>query len=136
VIRLQIMYADYQKSQDVINIEKRGNELLLQLPKSLSRDVLFYSFYKRIKGGSLEINMNNFTNEEIFGKVLALRKSKQLIELPEIKSGKGAFYWTPNGKIENIKSFNLDYLIKEKYKGKVIYMHEIKSGSLGQDCWK
>lgn len=116
------LYAAYVKSQDVINIEKRGNELLLQLPKSLTRDVLIYSFHKRIKGGSLEINMNNFTNEEIFGKVLALRKSKQLIELPEIKSGKGAFYWTSSGKIENIKSFSLDYLIKEKYKSKVVYM--------------
>lgn len=122
MIRNDSLMTIYSKNRDVIGFEKRGCDLLYALPKSLCRDVMLYSFYKKIEGGTFEIDKNGFTNELIYAKVLDLRKIKMSIELPKINSGKGAFFWSPNGKIENIKNFSLEKLIKEKYSGKVIYM--------------
>ena len=112
----------YEKNKDLINVEKRGNELLKTMTKSLTRDVLLYSFYDKLEGGFLEISEGNFTNKIIFEKILALRNTQKPIELPEIKSGEGAFFWSQSSKIENIINFSLETLIKEKYSGKVIYM--------------
>lgn len=116
------LFVGYAKNQDLNNLEKRGVELLSALPKSLTRDVLLYYLYKKLEGGSQEIGVNDFSNKAIHGKVLALRTIKNPKDLPQIKSGTGAFKWSQNNSIENIKNFNLENLIKEKYNGKVIYL--------------
>ena len=122
MIRNDSLMTIYSKKNNLINYEKRGCKLISALPKSLCRDVLFYIFYKKIKGGSSEICKDYFTNGLIYTKVLDLRKVMEPIELPPIESGKGVFFRSSNGKIENIKDFSLVKLIKEKYNGKVIYM--------------
>lgn len=42
--------------------------------------------------------------------------------LPKITSKKGVFYYTKKGEVENIAGFSFEKLIKEKYKGKVVYI--------------
>jgi thiol-disulfide isomerase/thioredoxin len=122
IFRNDSLMSHYLKNKDTIDIKKRGSELLMELPKSLTRDVLLFYFYQKIEYSTLEIGANDFTNKAIFEKVLALRNPQEAIKLSEIKSGKGAFFWSRSGIIENVKDFCLDYLIREKYKGKVIYM--------------
>ncbi len=112
----------YVQEENFMKLEERGSKALLALPKSLTRDVLLFYFYKKIEGGILEIDNNNFINELVYERVLALRRSQQSIEIPTINSEKGAFFWNPKGHIENIEKFNLNQLIKEKYKGKVVYV--------------
>jgi len=122
IFRNDSIMSLYVKNKDAVNIKKRGSELLLALPKSLTRDILLYGFYQKIEDVPLGIGVNDYTKKAIFEKVLALRNTQKTIILPEINSGKGAFLWSRSGKIENVKNFSLDHLIKEKYKGKVIYM--------------
>jgi len=122
LFRYDSQLAEYTQKEDFTNAEKRGNEILLALPKSLTRDVLLYYFYKRIEGGTLEVDSNNFCKKLVYKKILALRNHQKAIELPELSSGTGAFFWNPKGQIENVRHFNFNQLIKEKYKGKVVYV--------------
>lgn len=112
----------YSKNNDFINMEKHVGGLLLALPKSLTRDLLLHSFYKKIKGGTLEVNAEWFTNIFIYHKVLNLRDAIKAIELPQLAITEGALYYSKQDTIKNIPNFDLGTLIKKKHKGKVIYL--------------
>ena len=112
----------YAKNNDFINLEKHVGSLLLALPKSLTRDLLLHSFYKKIKGGTLEINAEWFTDKFIYQKVLTLREANKAIELPQLDVTEGALYYSKEGTIESIQNFNLGTIINEEYKDKVIYL--------------
>ncbi len=105
-----------------LEVEKRALEKLLKLPKCQSRDYMLALLYTRIKGAKSNIDENIFYNKDVYNKVLKLHKPFQPSELPEIESENGAFYLTSEGKVEGIINFSLEKLIKEKHKGKVIYM--------------
>lgn len=119
----------YAKNNDFINMEKHVGGLLLALPKSLTRDLLLHSFYKKLEGGTLEVSAEWFTNIFIYQKVLSLRESIKAIELPKLDITEGALFYSKenaiksnDGTIKNIPNFDLGTLIKEKYKAKVIYL--------------
>lgn len=114
--------SDYYQTEKFLDVEKLALRKLLELPKCLSRDYMLAKLYADIKINADNIDKNIFHNKDVYNKVLELQRPFQPAELPEIKSEKGAFYMTSEGKVENVVDFNFESLIKEKHKGKVVYM--------------
>ncbi len=119
ILKDSIIAKNY-KAKKFLKVEELALKKLLKLPKCLSRDFMLAELYTEIKGNNIDKNI--FYNEDVYNKVLELQKPFQQTKLPKVKSGKGAFYMTKEGKVENITDFNLEELIKKKHKGKVIYM--------------
>ncbi|MCK9626163.1 MAG: TlpA family protein disulfide reductase [Bacteroidales bacterium] len=116
------LMISYIKSKDVIQAEKYGLKKIMAMPKCLSRDVMLFRLYSKLHVEKDNIKENIFYNKGVYNKVLTLYKQTQSDELPQITSGKGAFFITKKGEIENIADFSIEKLIREKYKGKVIYI--------------
>lgn len=112
----------FAKGNDLINLEKRGNELIMALPRSLTRDFMLFKFYKKLEKAPAEFGAEIFSNKAVYKILLALSSPPKQIELPEIESDKGVLFWSPDNKIEKIRNFKFDDLIKKNYKDKVIYL--------------
>ncbi len=121
ILKDKIIAKNYE-AKKFLKVEELALEKLLKLPKCLSRDFMLAELYAKIKGVKGNIDENIFYNKDVYNKVLELQKPFNSAELPKIKSRKGAFCMTSEGKVENIIDFNLEKLIKEKYKEKVVYM--------------
>lgn len=110
---------------DIKALFHRGVKLLLTLPKGTYRDIMLADFCNQLKSFSLKIlpSKASFCNDTVFQYVNRLYVSEQSKkQLPEMLLTDGVFHYASNGETELIPVKNLSDFLKEKYKGKVVYL--------------
>lgn len=114
------------EKEDIKALYHRGTELLLTLPEGTYRDIMLAGFCNRLKRFNLEIlpPRESFCNDTVFQYVSRLSAAAGTTkkQLPEMPLTDGIFYYASNGKAELVPVKNLTDFLKEKYKGKVVYL--------------
>lgn len=115
----------YYKEKNYKEVKDIAIKKVMAMPASLSRDFVLYNLYNKLAElDDVELNIDSalFKNRKVYNKLISINEPIEAHPLPNKVSGEGAFYITKDNKIKNIPDFDLNKLIKEKYKNKVVYI--------------
>lgn len=125
IIQLDTAAMAYAREQNAELLTKRGVELLSELPEGLYRDVMLYKFFSNMNeyGGMVLPDSVSFGNKDVYRLAYGLFVQKGLsASLPEINVKGDVLYYNQTGKTEAVPTGDFCKYLKDKYKGKIIYL--------------
>ena len=122
VLNADSLLLQYAKEKDFQKYCRRGFQVLSELPESPSRDVLITAFAERMQeNGDLELpDRRLFVNSALYD-YLSQSVQKMKVDFPEVEVDADVLFYTPEG-VKKVETTNFGHYLKEKYKGKVIYL--------------
>ncbi|ERI81697.1 redoxin family protein [Bacteroides pyogenes F0041] len=121
-IAKDVKFKDCIKRNDVKSAEQYALGKILTMPKSLARDIMLYRLYDKSLSTRFELKEELFLCANVYDKLFAKSSKVVSINLTGLSCSKDVLYMTAEDSIEQVSDFDLEYLLKEQYKGKVVYV--------------
>ena len=115
-------FKAYLKEKDIKSAEQYALEKILAMPHSLTRDIMLYQLYSKTIPTSYGLKKDFFFNVDIYDKLLAKNLKTPDVNLENLSSQNSVLYMKADGHIVPIQDFDLEYLLKKQYRGKVVYI--------------
>lgn len=116
------IFKAYLKEKDMKSAEQYALGKIFTMSHSLASDMMLYRLYSKVSSTSDGLKKDFFFNATIYDKLLAKKLETPVVDLKKMSSKNSVLYKTADGIIASVQDFDLEYLLKKQYRGKVVYI--------------